>query len=201
MERGQIMSETGVVEQGQTEARFSRGTRLEKYAANLSILLLIAYLFVAITYALKVTREIPYDAHIYDKLATDLAHGKGYNSIFRAPLYPAVPAAIYFVFGRSHAAVSVIQALMNVLTMALLIALSYRIFRTRTVGLVAAGYFAIFKPFYEFSTLTLTECLATLLVPVVYATRRKGRGGSRSLLPSCWERCWSCCPGPRAATG
>jgi len=147
----------------------SRGAgRLERCAAYASLLLLAAYILVSMAYVVKVTPpEIPYDAHIYDKLSWDLARGHGYNSTFRAPLYPGVLAAIYYLFGHDPKAVGAVQAVMNILSLGLLMLISYRIFGTRTVGLIAGGYFALFKPFYEYSLLTLTECTAILLVMVM----------------------------------
>ena len=142
--------------------------RIEAYAAYASVLVLVAYLVVSIVYPfLGYTLSVPYDAHVYDKLALDVAHGQGYNSTFRAPLYPAVLAVIYLVFGHNHSAVCVIQALMNVLTLALLMLTSYRIFRTRIVGLLASCYYVVYKPFYDFSTFTMTECTAALLAAVM----------------------------------
>ncbi|HUV03472.1 MAG TPA: glycosyltransferase family 39 protein [Armatimonadota bacterium] len=147
------------------KANVSGDQRIERWATYLSALALAAYLVLSLCYVVLLPApEVYADAALYDGLALDMLRGNGFGSTYRTPLYPAVLAGIYFVFGHSHGAVYVIQALANAASLALLMLISYRVFRTRIVGLAASGLYIIYRPFYVSSVLLLTESTAMLLV-------------------------------------
>ena len=139
--------------------------RIEKWATYASALVLAAYLVLSLGYVfLLPAPEVHADAAAYDWLAMDLLRGEGFNSTYRTPLYPAVLAGIYYVFGHNYYPVYVIQALVNVVSLALIMLICSRVFGVRAVGLLVAGLFIIYRPFYAASVMLLTECIAILLV-------------------------------------
>ena len=106
----------------------------------------------------------------YDRLAWQLAQGKGYvrddgtPTAFRPVGYPAFLAAIYLVFGHSWLAAGVANALLGTLS----VALTYRLARealSSRASLAAAGVVA-FLPSHivTFTSELFTETLHTTLV-------------------------------------
>lgn len=81
----------------------------------------------------------------------------------RTPVYPLFVAAVYRVFGESHAAVAAAQAILFALLTLVVYALTARL-ATRRVALTAAWFTALFPPFPYYAALALTEVLCTMLV-------------------------------------
>src|SRR5262245_10712071 len=81
----------------------------------------------------------------------------------RTPGYPVFVAATYRLFGESHTAVAVAQALLFAALTLVVYGITTRIASER-VGLAAAGFTAIFPPIPYYGALVLTEVLCTLLV-------------------------------------
>ena len=81
----------------------------------------------------------------------------------RTPVYPYFVAAAYRVFGESHTAVVVAQAILLALLALVVYALTARL-ATRRVALTAAWFTALFPPFPYYASLVLTEIVCTVLV-------------------------------------
>ncbi len=126
-----------------------------------------------------------WDERDYDTLAVNLVrHGEfaftpGTPATLRPPLYPAVVAGVYAVFGvQNYAAVRLLQAALSLINVLLLYRLGAEA-HSRRAGLWAAGLFAFYPSLLGFNNLLLTETLFTLLLcAFVYLTVRALRTGS-----------------------
>lgn len=81
----------------------------------------------------------------------------------RTPGYPLFVAAIYRVFGESHLAVALVQALLFAGLTVVVFALTSRLSSER-VGLAAAAFTALFPPLPYYGALVMTELFCTVLV-------------------------------------
>lgn len=120
----------------------------------------------------------------YDRLALNLASGRGYidtdghATSRRAPLTPAFFALIYTIFGHNIAAVRIAQALISALTCSIIYLSGKDIF-SRKVGLLSAGIAAVYPSFIIYTGMLLTETnLIFLLVSAVYFLLRKNGSAS-----------------------
>jgi tetratricopeptide (TPR) repeat protein len=88
------------------------------------------------------------DSWVYDDVARRIAAGDwmgGDHAFYHDPLYSYFLAGIYILFGRDLLLVRLIQAALGVATCALIAVIGRRI-AGRTVGHLAALFFAIYKP-------------------------------------------------------
>lgn len=106
----------------------------------------------------------------YNRLAVNLATGGGFAfeanvpTSQRPPLYPAVVAAVYWLWGVEHfSVVRLLQAAVSLANVVLLHRLAAAIFCQR-VALVAAGAIALYPSLLVFNHLLLTEVLFTVLL-------------------------------------
>lgn len=88
------------------------------------------------------------DARYHDEWAQAIASGEIFieGPYFRAPLYPALLATVYKVFGYSYVAPRVIQAILGALSCGLLFLIGLRVFGRvvgAVAGFVAAGYWML----------------------------------------------------------
>jgi len=111
-----------------------------------------------------------WDERDYDTLAGNLVeHGEfaftaGTPTSLRPPLYPALVAGMYWLFGlENHQAVRLLQAGLSLLNVALLYWLGATIC-SRRVGLWLAVFFCFYPSLLVFNNLLLTETLFTLLL-------------------------------------
>ena len=133
--------------------------------------------------------EVPtQDTSDYDEIARNLLNGAGFVArenwfgfelrSWRAPLYPFFLAGVYGLFGYSHLAVRLIQALIGAATAALVYALGRKIHppSAAIAGLVAAVY----GPLVASANEVMSETLFTfcLLLPVYLLSAGGGAGGS-----------------------
>ena len=87
----------------------------------------------------------------------------------RTPGYPLFVAAVYRVFGESHAAVAAVQALLFAALTLLVFALTSRV-ATDRVAMAAAAFTALFPPIPYYGALVLTEVLCTVFVTLALWT-------------------------------
>lgn len=127
------------------------------------------------------------DAQDYNHLALGLLergefvdqHGR--LTSLRPPLYPAMIAAIYRVFGsENYAAVRAVQSLLSLLTVVCVYILGREVY-SRRVGLWAAAGVCFYPSLLGFNNLLLSETVFTLFVvaitlAVVLAVRRESVG-------------------------
>jgi 4-amino-4-deoxy-L-arabinose transferase-like glycosyltransferase len=110
-----------------------------------------------------------YDDNRYDALAWNLARGLGYqNSSGQLeskdpPLLPAMSAGLYRLLGHRRVPVYVVQALLSVMTVALVFALARRLFG-RGAALLAAGLTAVNPDLVVFCNVLLTETVFVFLL-------------------------------------
>ena len=129
----------------------------------------VAALLIRIGLAFGFGGHIPQitDAQDYDGLAARLLETGQYASAsgelisLRPPLYPALVAAIYKLFGVHHyLAVSLLQGLISMLTMLATHRIGIRL-GGNWVGLIAATIVGFYPSLLAFNCFILTECLFT----------------------------------------
>lgn len=128
-----------------------------------------------------------FDEGDYNALAVNLLDGRGYTldgqhaTSLRPPLYPAVVAGVYAVFGvENYQAVRVLQTLISLASVALVYLLAVEIYDRRT-GLWAAGLFCFYPSMLGHNNLLLTETLFTfwlvaVCLAVAWFLRRRSIG-------------------------
>lgn len=115
------------------------------------------------------TSAIESDEIEYDRLATSLLSGNGYVTAaglptsHRPPLYPAMLAAIYAVFGHSYFAVKIIQAVAGSATAILIYLLAENIFN-KTTAILAGLLSSFYMPFLVCTRLLYTETFFIFLL-------------------------------------
>lgn len=136
------------------------------------IIILFAALMVmrlGVATALDTLLDISKNADIYGSLASNLAEGNGFVHtagdkpvLWRAPLYPAFLAGLFFVFGaENELAVLIAQSALDATTALLIWWIGTRLFSSR-VGLAAAALYAAYPLSAYFSLRMLPEPLFTL---------------------------------------
>jgi hypothetical protein len=110
----------------------------------------------------------PFDGYHFIALQISAGHGFAYDAsgaltADRAPIYPALLAVLYRLFGTSAVPVMLAHTILGALTCALLFLLADRIF-DRAVALVAGILFAVYPPRLWWSSFRMTESLLLLLV-------------------------------------
>ena len=113
------------------------------------------------------------DAKAYNRLAITIVEQGAYltpegkPSSLRPPLYPALVAGVYSMFGsENHAAVRMMQALLGLGTVVLVYVLGAEVY-SRRVGLWASAWCAFYPSFLGFNNLLLSETLFTLFVTAI----------------------------------
>jgi len=131
------------------------------------VLALVLRLAVLVLYP----QPVAYDALTYDALAVHLLSGQGYvlepggpPTATRGPVYPLFLAGIYWLSSHRYLAVFVVQALVDVGTVALTYAVAWSLYRRRDVGLLAALAYACYLPFALQVGQVMTETLFTALL-------------------------------------
>lgn len=110
----------------------------------------------------------------YHRLAVNLLAGQGYvidpgtSITSRPPLYPVFLAAVYAVFGAHYEAMWYVQAVLKSLTIFPVYCLGKRLF-SPSVGLWAAGLYALYPSFDMVATLYRENLVAILLVLFLWA--------------------------------
>ena len=111
------------------------------------------------------------DARTYYVLSQNLISGIGYRytpdgepTAKRTPGYPIFIAMIFKVFGRNFNAVRVAQAILDVITTAMVFALTNMLFGNKRASLLASAVYAIYPPGILMTTYILTETLYTFLL-------------------------------------
>lgn len=153
----------------------------------------VVMLFVALAVrvALVAATDLPLtdDPADYHRLATNVAAGEGFGetvlaagggpTAFRSPLYPFLLGMVYEIFGVDVTAARLLQAVVGVVTVALVGLLAHHLFGRRA-GLVALAIAAVYPPLLLAGASLLTESVALplLLGAVLLALehRRRGRG-------------------------
>ena len=107
------------------------------------------------------------DAASYDQEARYLAFGEravGHAvEIMKGPIYPGFLAAVYRVAGSNQAAIRVAQAVISVLSIALLYAVGLRVFGPQA-AMIASLLAALYPPFISYTGWLLTETLSVFFV-------------------------------------
>jgi len=107
------------------------------------------------------------DAKYYDKLAASVAKGSLIQdrAFFMGPLYPYTLGLIYSLFGKSNLAPRVFQMMLGLLCCVLLYYAGSRL-RDSLTGILAAIFYAIYKPtlFYEQTLLSETPMALLFMI-------------------------------------
>jgi len=113
------------------------------------------------------------DAKEYDEMGINIASGNGFSLFvngsirpvaYRAPVYPLFLASIYSIFGHSHVAAKIGQAVIGALLCLIIFYITYIIYGDIVMGLMASAFTALYKPFisgffyYGGPAILLTEC-------------------------------------------
>lgn len=111
------------------------------------------------------------DARTYYVLSQNLLSGIGYRyapdaepTAKRTPCYPIFIATIFKVFGRNFNAVRIAQAILDVITTALVFVLANILFGNKITSLFASIGYALYVPAILSTTYILTETLYTFLL-------------------------------------
>lgn len=106
----------------------------------------------------------------YDKFARQLLAAVGardifaYTEIYRPPMYPAFVALAFLLGGAERFGVGMMQALLDTASVALVYALTRRLFHRSGVALLAAGLYAIYPEAVALTRQFYTETLFNFLV-------------------------------------
>lgn len=125
------------------------------------------------------------DARGYDVIGWNLASGAGFSlepgvpTPVRAPLFPALLAAVYAVFGHHPALGALAQALLGALACLLVFDIAARLWDRRT-ALLAAWLAALMPVSVVYSGLLLSETLFTALFLLSLAAFLRSEGGGRA---------------------
>ncbi|MCR4437645.1 MAG: glycosyltransferase family 39 protein [bacterium] len=117
----------------------------------------------------------PIDENAYDHLARSLVAGNGYvdeqgrATAYRPVGYPAFLALIYLLFGRSLAAVRIVQSVLTTALVGVVYLLALRLF-DRRVARIAAGICALYPYFVYVAGVLYSEALCVFLL--AYAVYR-----------------------------
>jgi 4-amino-4-deoxy-L-arabinose transferase-like glycosyltransferase len=122
---------------------------------GLFVLLIILALAARLVYAVFFPIPPTKDAADYDRIAVNLAEGRGYTSdgvsptAFRPPLFPLFLAGVYSLFGHSYGAVRVLQAILGAASCVLIFVIVDRLYGRRQ-ALLALGVSALYPAFVSF---------------------------------------------------
>lgn len=101
----------------------------------------------------------------YEKFALQLRdHFLAYTEIYRPPLFPAFVAFSFWLGGAERFSVGLMQALLDTASVALIYALTRRLFHRSGVALLAAGLYAIYPEAVALTRQFYTETLFNFLV-------------------------------------
>lgn len=139
------------------------------YAAAVAVRVVLAFTFGAHPPQIA-------DARDYDRLAIGLVETGAYAysgelTSLRPPLYPAMVAVIYGVFGvGSYVAVSLVQSVISMATMLMVHRMGNRLIGPQA-GLIAAAIFGFYPSLLAFNCQLLSETLFTFLfIAAVFAS-------------------------------
>ena len=141
---------------------------------KISILLFIFLLAFSIraVYVINNPRDIEGDEKTYDRLAIGLMAQEGYVSpegiptSHRPPLYPALLAFLYMLFGYNHFVIRIIQTIFGSFTVCLFYLIAEKIFNKPTAllaGIISSFY--MISVFY--TNFLLTETFFTFLLALI----------------------------------
>lgn len=101
----------------------------------------------------------------YEKFALQLRdHFFAYTEIYRPPLFPAFVAFSFWLGGAERFSVGLMQALFDTASVALIYALTRRLFHRSGVALLAAGLYAIYPEAVALTRQFYTETLFNFLI-------------------------------------
>ena len=107
----------------------------------------------------------------YNRLALGLLAGRGYDSTYRLPGFPAFVALVYAIAGKRFVAVFAVHAVLWAVCLALVYRIALLVTESRRVSIVALALCVLWWPFYPGLVPTMmTEMLASVLIALsVYA--------------------------------
>ena len=139
--------------------------------------LVIALAIVFVGFRVQTMVDTTFDPYNFGAMGKSLASGDGFapfgNLIERrAPLYPMMIGAIYFVFGEQSTLVSVVQAVLLAATCVIVFDIGRRVFNER-VGFIAAALVALNPLLLRYvGDLQLEVLLTFLFTATLWATVR-----------------------------
>lgn len=179
-----------IVRQRLTAAYLDVTDRLLRHERRTLVLLFLFALLLRLAYiGLFVGFATPpeYDGIGYNQLAEGLLTGQGYvnywgePTAFRPPVYPIFLAGIYTVTGQSLAAVRLLQALLDSITVLLIYGIARHLFGARVALLAALGTALYPMLIYE-TGLIIPETLSyTLQFAAILLLLQMNKGGHRAL--------------------
>lgn len=137
---------------------------------------LICFIFIlALTVRLALVVSFPAlsapDTGSYEEPALNLIKGNGYSSspgvptAKRAPGYPFFLAGVYLLFGQSHMAVKIIQAILGAISCVIISSIGREIFKCK-VGLWSGVAMALYPPLISTAGFILSEELTIFLLAI-----------------------------------
>ncbi len=124
---------------------------------------MVICLFIRIGYVLTVEDKLYFpDSARYDRTASNLVLGRGFDSAWPTPLYPIFLSLIYSLFGHSFLAVRIVHSVIGTASIFIIYLLGKEMFSGK-VGLLAGLLGAIYPFFIFFTGLILTETLFIFL--------------------------------------
>ena len=158
-----------------------RGPESRPFAESISWLAILAAAAIArLVFVALAPNEWQFpDAREYEEMALSLyAHGTYGLHTLRAPGYPTLIAAVYFVFGQHLLALRLVEVLLGVLSVGLIGVVGTRLFG-RGAGLLGAALAALhpvlaFLPTIQYSENTLVLVVVLAFAAMFEAWRRGG---------------------------
>lgn len=148
------------------------------------IILALIVFVVCLAYSFYFQIKPMVDDAAYDKIALNIANGRGYSEFPDRPLgrdrdivhigqaYTAVLALIYKIFGHHYSMVWVFQALLHSLTCLLLFFICLNIFKfkkdvSEKIGLLAMGLYGFWPDLIESTAMLMTEIFFLFLAVLI----------------------------------
>ncbi|MFA5935798.1 MAG: glycosyltransferase family 39 protein [Patescibacteria group bacterium] len=145
------------------------------------LMICLAAFLLTIVYSFGYHIQPIVDAKAYDKMAVNIAEGRGFRLVldvpidqddvitYQGPLFQYFLAGIYKTVGHHIPAVWIMHALLRALTVYLIYATCVRLFgkEEKKIGWIAAGFIAFYPDLIEMSAMVMTETLFIFFTALV----------------------------------
>ena len=153
--------------------------KISRQALFLAILvwaLFLRLVFIFQSLPTPIFNGLSLDSALYDRVALNILAGSTPDSahVFANVFYAYFLAGIYFIFGSSHLAVVLIQALLDTLSCGLIFFITRRIWGQAT-GLIAAALYAFYGLAVFYTGILLPPVVTIFLALAAAASLAKGR--------------------------
>jgi len=157
-----------------------------RIAYGILLILVFGFLLRVLVLQQGLELKVERDERAYFVVARQILNNPAqYAEMFRPPLYPAFLAVIFRFAGETRFAVGWVQALLDACNIALLFAITQRLFHRARIGLAAAFLYALYPEAIELTRSWFSEIFFVFLANwglLLLLDRRKMRAGLKLAL-------------------